>query len=164
MGWISSGRIVRFASFAIPVGAVFIDCVADLAQIKRGDVIAFISPKDPSERLIKRVIALQGDAVLPRKGTNVVRIPPGHCWVEGDNHKTSLDSNTFGPVAMGLMVAKATHIVWPPQRIAAIESRLPPGRGPVSKHLCLQCFSEEESRLLGVQHNPDDHDTSDIFV
>ena len=28
----------------------------------------------------------------------LVKVPRGHCWVEGDNHSHSLDSNTFGPV------------------------------------------------------------------
>ena len=26
-------------------------------------------------------------------------VPPGHCWLEGDHHGQSLDSNLFGPVS-----------------------------------------------------------------
>ena len=29
----------------------------------------------------------------------IVYIPKGHCWVEGDNHSHSHDSNSFGPVS-----------------------------------------------------------------
>ncbi len=44
-------------------------------------------------RLIKRVRALAGDVV----GGDV--IPPGHCWIEGDDWSTSrLDSRQTGPV------------------------------------------------------------------
>ena len=28
-----------------------------------------------------------------------VKIPKGHCWVEGDNIQNSQDSNFFGPVS-----------------------------------------------------------------
>ena len=42
-----------------------------------------------------------------------IRIPPGHCWVEGDEHFHSRDSNTFGPVPLGLLEARVDRIVWP---------------------------------------------------
>jgi inner membrane protease subunit 2 len=42
-----------------------------------------------------------------------VRIPPGHCWVEGDEHFHSRDSNTFGAVPLGLLEARVDGIVWP---------------------------------------------------
>lgn len=25
-------------------------------------------------------------------------VPPGHCWIEGDNPKVAVDSNSYGPV------------------------------------------------------------------
>ncbi|XP_003739129.1 mitochondrial inner membrane protease subunit 2 [Galendromus occidentalis] len=100
----------------------------DLSKIKRGDVIVFISPRDPSELLIKRVIGLQGDTIRTFKGNELVHIPSGHIWVEGDNHRVSYDSNDFGPISIGLTVAKATHILWPPRRISPIESAEAPGR------------------------------------
>lgn len=28
-----------------------------------------------------------------------MQVPPGHCWVEGDNGRFSQDSNFFGPVS-----------------------------------------------------------------
>ncbi len=64
----------------------------------------------------------QGD-VVETKGyfKRQVEIPTGHCWVEGDNHGHSLDSNVFGPVALGLIKSKATYIVWPPKRIGLLK-------------------------------------------
>lgn len=86
-------------------------------QVKRGEIICLISPKDPSQRIIKRVIANEGD-IISTVGykEKVVKIPQGHIWVEGDHVQNSLDSNTFGTIPVGLMTAKATYIVWPPSR------------------------------------------------
>lgn len=56
-----------------------------LNHLKRGDVVSLNSPKYPSEKLLKRIIALPGDIVktkYPYK-KEYVRIPPGHCWIEG---------------------------------------------------------------------------------
>lgn len=90
-------------------------------QIERGDIISLVSPKNPEQRFIKRVVGLEGD-VISTNGykTNIVTIPQGHCWVEGDHIGSSLDSNTFGPVALGLVTAKATHIIWPPSRWSSL--------------------------------------------
>ncbi|ALC41418.1 CG9240, partial [Drosophila busckii] len=86
-------------------------------NVERGDIISLISPKDPAQRIIKRVVGMQGDVVSTLGYKHeIVRIPDGHCWVEGDHTGHSLDSNTFGPVALGLMSARAVAIVWPPER------------------------------------------------
>lgn len=55
-------------------------------SVERGDIVALISPKDPDQKIIKRVVALQGD-VVSTLGYNkpFVRVPEGHCWVEGDH-------------------------------------------------------------------------------
>ncbi|XP_031620497.1 mitochondrial inner membrane protease subunit 2 [Contarinia nasturtii] len=89
----------------------------DVHSVQRGDIISLTSPKDPSQKLIKRIVGLQGD-IVPTIGYKkpYVKVPPGHCWVEGDHTGHSLDSNTFGPVSLGLMTARATYIVWPPSR------------------------------------------------
>ncbi len=34
-------------------------------------------------------------------------VPQGHCWIEGDNHSASYDSNKFGCIPMGLILGKA---------------------------------------------------------
>ncbi|CAK1589944.1 unnamed protein product [Parnassius mnemosyne] len=102
-------------------------------NIKRGDVISLSSPKDPNQKIIKRVVALQGDVVSTIGYKNqYVKIPEGHCWVEGDHTGHTLDSNTFGPVSLGLINAKAVSIVWPPARWQKLEAKLPESRKPLS--------------------------------
>lgn len=101
-------------------------------NVKRGDIVSLVSPKDPSQKIIKRVVGLQGDVVstLGYK-QEIIRVPEGHCWIEGDHTGHSLDSNTFGPVALGLMTARATLIVWPPSRWRTLNSELPYRRRPI---------------------------------
>ncbi|XP_039618073.1 mitochondrial inner membrane protease subunit 2 [Polypterus senegalus] len=97
-------------------------------QVQRGDVVSLISPKDPQQKIIKRVIALEGDIVKTRGYKNRhVKIPGGHFWIEGDHYGHSFDSNNFGPVSLGLLHARATHIIWPPQRWQKIYPTLPKG-------------------------------------
>lgn len=77
-------------------------------------MVSFISPKDPNQRLIKRVVALPGDTVQTLGyEEKFVKVKPGHFWVEGDHIENSLDSNTFGQLPLGLLTAKATSVVWP---------------------------------------------------
>ena len=66
----------------------------------RGDLLVYTSPKDPEEYLIKRLIAAEGDVIRTegRYSQAVVRVPPGHVWVEGDNWDNSVDSNKYGTV------------------------------------------------------------------
>ncbi|XP_040327513.1 mitochondrial inner membrane protease subunit 2 [Herpailurus yagouaroundi] len=59
------------------------------------------SPKNPEQKIIKRVIALEGDIVKTMGHKNrYVKVPRGHIWVEGDHHGHSFDSNSFGPVSL----------------------------------------------------------------
>ncbi|KAF2879234.1 hypothetical protein ILUMI_26936 [Ignelater luminosus] len=102
-------------------------------DIQRGEIISLISPKDPELKIIKRVVGLQGDLVVTLGYTRaVVKIPEGHCWVEGDHTGHSMDSNNFGPVSLGLVTAKASHIVWPPSRWQCIKSFIPESRVPLN--------------------------------
>ncbi|XP_068084769.1 mitochondrial inner membrane protease subunit 2 [Anabrus simplex] len=102
-------------------------------DVCRGDVISLISPKDPDQKIIKRIVGLEGD-IIKTIGYKrpFIRIPQGHCWVEGDHTGHSLDSNTFGPVSLGLVTAKATCIVWPPHRWQNLTPEVPEGRYPVN--------------------------------
>lgn len=102
-------------------------------DIKRGEIISLISPKHPDQTIIKRVVGIPGDiiATIGYK-REVVRIPEGHCWVEGDHTGHSVDSNNFGPVSLGLVTAKASCIVWPPSRWQYIRSFLPESRVPLN--------------------------------
>lgn len=75
------------------------------------------SPSNPSSLLIKRLVALPKTLVrtLPPYSESTVRVPPGHCWIEGDERFHTRDSNTFGPVPLGLIESKVEYIVWPPR-------------------------------------------------
>ncbi|XP_048692030.1 mitochondrial inner membrane protease subunit 2 isoform X5 [Caretta caretta] len=71
-------------------------------EVQRGDIVSLVSPKNPEQKIIKRVIALEGDIVKTIGYKNkYVKIPHGHIWVEGDHHGHSFDSNAFGPVLLG---------------------------------------------------------------
>ena len=112
---------------------VLLNRIWDYQTVKRGDVVVLTSPVEPKEILIKRVIGLEGDVVKTKIGlTRVleekVRIPKGYVWIEGDHPSLSKDSNMFGPVPLGLLFAKATHIIWPVQRWAKVESEYPKRR------------------------------------
>uniref|UniRef100_A0A8V5GW23 Mitochondrial inner membrane protease subunit 2 n=1 Tax=Melopsittacus undulatus TaxID=13146 RepID=A0A8V5GW23_MELUD len=93
-----------------------------------------MSPRNPEQKIIKRVIALEGD-IIKTIGykKKYVKVPHGHIWVEGDHHGHSFDSNAFGPVSLGLLHARATHILWPPQRWQKLQPVLPPERKPLQR-------------------------------
>ncbi|KAK9706085.1 hypothetical protein RND81_07G103300 [Saponaria officinalis] len=97
-------------------------------NFSRGDVIVFMSPTNHKEKNVKRIIALPGDWLRLPDTYDTVKIPNGHCWVEGDNSATSLDSRSFGPVPLGLAQGRVTHILWPPQRIGKVEVEVPQHR------------------------------------
>ncbi|CAL8114928.1 unnamed protein product [Orchesella dallaii] len=102
-------------------------------EIERGEIIALISPRDPKQRLIKRVIGVPGDIIETSGSTKkYVRVPQGHLWVEGDHRGRSYDSTIFGPVALGLVKSKARAIVWPPYRWQLLQPYMLPDRVPVN--------------------------------
>ncbi|XP_065412805.1 mitochondrial inner membrane protease subunit 2 isoform X4 [Chrysemys picta bellii] len=72
-------------------------------EVQRGDIVSLVSPKNPEQKIIKRVIALEGDIVKTIGYKNkYVKVPHGHIWVEGDHHGHSFDSNAFGPNSLRL--------------------------------------------------------------
>ncbi|XP_060052410.1 mitochondrial inner membrane protease subunit 2 isoform X1 [Erinaceus europaeus] len=72
-------------------------------EVQRGDIVSLVSPKNPEQKIIKRVIALEGDIVKTIGHKNrYVKVPRGHIWVEGDHHGHSFDSNSFGPANLVL--------------------------------------------------------------
>ncbi|KAF8650248.1 hypothetical protein HU200_064006 [Digitaria exilis] len=94
----------------------------------RGDVVVLRSPRSHREVLVKRLIALPGDWIQVPENQEIRQIPQGHCWVEGDNAANSSDSRSYGPVPLGLMQGRVTHVVWPPQRIRRVDRNMPEGR------------------------------------
>ncbi|KAJ1724283.1 hypothetical protein LPJ53_001435 [Coemansia erecta] len=94
--------------------------------LRRGDIVTFRAPTNPNRLLIKRIIALPHDCVVPlASADSYVRVPKGQCWVEGDESFHSGDSNTFGPIPLALVTGKAITPVWPPWRFAASISGVP---------------------------------------
>ncbi|KAK6943117.1 Peptidase S26 [Dillenia turbinata] len=96
-------------------------------NFKRGDVVVFCSPTNHKEKHIKRITGLAGEWFAPTYLYDAVRIPEGHCWVEGENLANSTDSRSFGPIPLGLIQGRATHVIWPPQRVGKINRRVPEG-------------------------------------
>lgn len=41
---------------------------------------------------------MPGDWLTLSDPYDIVKIPHGHCWVEGDNSASSVDSRSIGPV------------------------------------------------------------------
>ncbi|KAJ7961249.1 putative Mitochondrial inner membrane protease subunit [Quillaja saponaria] len=95
-------------------------------KFSHGDVVVFRSPLDHKEKHIKRIIALPGEWFGSCHSYDVLKVPAGHCWVEGDNPASSMDSRSFGPIPLGLVQGRVTHVVWPPQRIGAVETKTRP--------------------------------------
>jgi inner membrane protease subunit 2 len=152
-------------------------------DVKRGDIITFWKPHKAEEISIKRVVAVGGDTVFPKRGFFVdegfmaqkrlglmdglsneeedwvragkekgqevgIKVPHGHIWVEGDNWRETLDSCSFGPIALGLVEGRASR-VWSWSRLGFHEigdkrlskdsrkgaSRVVEGRGSVPNEL-----------------------------
>ncbi|XP_054163416.1 mitochondrial inner membrane protease subunit 2-like [Oppia nitens] len=114
-------------------------------DVKRGQIVSLVSPREPNQLIIKRVVALEGDTVVtrPRYRHRTIIVPKGHCWVEGDNSDKSMDSNTFGCVPLGLISAICQYIIWPPKRWTKVEPSLPADRQYVhySNDKCLVAFN-----------------------
>ncbi|KAG2495595.1 hypothetical protein HYH03_006195 [Edaphochlamys debaryana] len=97
-----------------------------LHNYHRGDVAVLWAPDQPRQQLVKRIIALEYDTVWDSEKKEPTKIPQGRCWVEGDNPEASGDSRTmYGPVHLGLMEGRVTHIIWPPWRMGSVGRWLP---------------------------------------
>jgi len=107
----------------------------------RGDVVVLMDPRRSEGEVLKRLIALEGDVVdidpdeIPSSSRmhwlvyndiidgRFVQIPPGHCWIEGDNLESSMDSRYYGPIPTGMLKGKVTHVIWPFSLIRRIPSK-----------------------------------------
>ncbi|KAH9909059.1 mitochondrial carrier [Xylariomycetidae sp. FL2044] len=96
--------------------------------LRRGMIVTFWHPYNPEMIVVKRIVGLPGDVLRTRDPYPVatIRVPEGHVWVEGDaGPRDSRDSNDFGPISIGLIIGKVTHIVWPLHRAGKPFYRVP---------------------------------------
>ena len=109
-------------------------------QLNKGDLVIFNPPDSPeqNEMFIKRVVAKENDHFLIDEGVLYVNgeaqtegyvltgaylarnynyvegtVPPGMCFVMGDNRNNSNDSRTFGFVSKDRIKAKVILKIWP---------------------------------------------------
>ncbi|WOL00064.1 hypothetical protein Cni_G08777 [Canna indica] len=97
-------------------------------KFSHGDVVIFKSPTNHRQTFAQRLIGLPGDWVQVPESREILKIPEGHCWVEGDNAACNFDSRSFGSIPLGLIQGRVTHVIWPPQRIRKVERKMVPGR------------------------------------
>lgn len=71
----------------------------------RGDVVLARSPDDGRSKLIKRCVALPGDALGPGV------VPAGTVWLEGDHAADSRDSRAFGAVDQGALAGRVVRVL-----------------------------------------------------
>jgi signal peptidase I len=104
-----------------------------IGDIRRGDIIVFHYPQDPSQDYIKRIIGVAGDVVDVHDQTVFVdgqalvepyimakplydgtwTVPPNDLFVLGDNRNESSDSHYWGFVPDANVVGRALVIYWP---------------------------------------------------
>ncbi|HEX5571288.1 MAG TPA: signal peptidase I [Ktedonobacterales bacterium] len=112
----------------------------DFGSPRRGDVIVFHPPSDPSLSYVKRVIGIPGDTILVTANAIVVnghplnepyiqlmnkhqpennsvlpaiKLGPNQYFVLGDNRQNSIDSRIFGYVPRANIIGKAELVYWP---------------------------------------------------
>jgi signal peptidase I len=117
--------------------ALVVDRLAyELGKPQPGDIVLLYHPQDTSSRLIKRLIAWEGDIVQIIRGRVYVngeplkddyvrpdfrgddnwgprQVPAGYCFVMGDHRNDSSDSRNWGMVPDGYLVGKVAVRWWP---------------------------------------------------
>jgi len=116
---------------------------------QRGEVIVFKSPKNPSQRFIKRIIGLPDEVVEIKNGvvkifkndqlqvldeekylpsfiytSGDIRVVVGdkEYFVLGDNRDFSLDSRRFGPIPVEKIIGRVLFRAWPFTAFAKFEA------------------------------------------
>ena len=92
------------------------------SQYRRGDIVILDSPCVPRSRAVKRIVGLPRDWIEKRAG-GLAHVPAGKVWVEGDNERTSKDSDSYGPVSQSLLVARVAMVLWPPSRFGKLQQQ-----------------------------------------
>ncbi len=106
---------------------------------KRGDILVFQYPENPSRSFIKRIIGLPGETVEMKNGTVringiplkepyveknftqdriYIRVPAKSYFVLGDNRQVSNDSRRWGVVPLTHVVGQTGIRYWPISQIS----------------------------------------------
>jgi signal peptidase I len=114
-----------------------------LGPIRRGDIVVFRFPLDPSKSYIKRVIGLPGEWVSIVGGRVLINgapldepylarherldqtfmpvlVPPGQYYVLGDHRGMSNDSRVWGTVDGRFIYGKAVFAYWPLDQLGVL--------------------------------------------
>lgn len=116
--------------------------------IKRGDIVVFKYPDDPSVNFVKRVIGVGGDTIeikngiLYRNGVAInepylkepmnkngiygpYKVLPDHYFMMGDNRNESLDSRFWKQkyVSKDAILGKIVYRIWPLNRIGSMGNK-----------------------------------------
>lgn len=119
-----------------------------VAEPQRGEIAVFSPPEharvwigQDTSRMIKRIVAVEGDVVAVAGGALFVngvvveepylaapptytlaprRVPADHVFVLGDNRDNSADGHLWGFLPKSRLKAKVFARYWPPARIGAI--------------------------------------------
>ncbi len=109
---------------------------------KRGQIVVFKYPLDPTRDFVKRLIALPGDTVEIKNGVvyiddvpleepyvknrdffsmEKITVPNGQYFVMGDNRPNSQDSRFWGFVPKNYLLGPAFFRYWPLSRLGVPE-------------------------------------------
>ena len=123
---------------------LFIDKVAfDFEPVRRGDVVVFHYPRDPSQSFIKRVVGLPGDHVVIWGGAVYVNrkrlvepyvpagfqdyadypevtVPAHEYYVLGDHRNSSNDSRFWGCLPVKDIFGRAVFAYWPMAEVGLV--------------------------------------------
>ena len=85
------------------------------SDLKIGSILVYISPMDPDRLVMKRVLGRAGDLVYidPTKSSEMIRVPEGHLWMQGDNYTYSNDCRFYGPIPIGLIQGRILFRLFP---------------------------------------------------